>query len=163
VQAGDDCAVGGVEGREQAGSAVPDVVVSAFLGHHRERRLRPSQCLDLGFLVHPQHHRGFRDGLQRKCFRWRLTPERPETYTGRDVSSKPPIRSPTTTAEGPPLHGTPLDPRKAVDGLFASSRTLLQKPVDDKLFQILLCALARSDRLSLLRADLDPRQPFKVA
>jgi Winged helix-turn helix len=45
VQAGDDGAVGGFEGREQAGRAVPDVVVGAFLGHaghHRERRVRPS-------------------------------------------------------------------------------------------------------------------------
>ena len=61
VQAGDHGAVGGVERGEQAGGAVADVVVGAFLGHarhHRERRLRPGQGLDLGLLVHAQHDRG---------------------------------------------------------------------------------------------------------
>ena len=40
---------------------MPDVVVGALLRHarhHRERRLRPGQRLDLGLLVHAQHDRG---------------------------------------------------------------------------------------------------------
>ena len=61
VHRADDRAVGGVERREQAGGAVPDVVVGPFLRHarhHRERRLRPGQGLHLGLLVHAEHHRG---------------------------------------------------------------------------------------------------------
>ena len=60
VQAGDHGAVGDVEGREQGGGAVPDVVVGAALGHpghHRQCRLGALQGLDLGLLVHAQHHR----------------------------------------------------------------------------------------------------------
>ena len=48
-----------VEGGEQAGDAVPGVVVSAPLGHaghHREHRLGPVQGLDLVLLVHAQDH-----------------------------------------------------------------------------------------------------------
>jgi hypothetical protein len=54
VQAVDNCAVGSVEGRPQAGRAIADVVMSALLGHtghHLERWLRPSQHLELGFLI----------------------------------------------------------------------------------------------------------------
>jgi hypothetical protein len=54
VHAGDDGAVGDIERCEQAGGAVADVVVGAFLGHaghHRECWLRPSERLDLRFLV----------------------------------------------------------------------------------------------------------------
>ena len=61
MQGGDDGAVGDVEGGEQAGGARAHVVVGAFLGHaghHRERRLAARQRLDLGLLVHAQHHRG---------------------------------------------------------------------------------------------------------
>ena len=61
VQGGDDGAVADVEGGEQAGGARAHVVVGAFLGHaghHRERRLAARQRLDLGLLVHTQHHRG---------------------------------------------------------------------------------------------------------
>ena len=62
VQAGDHRAVGDVKGSEQAGGAVPDVVVGRLLwhaGHHRERRLGPGQRLDLALLVHAEHHRRF--------------------------------------------------------------------------------------------------------
>src|SRR5688500_9769311 len=44
---------------EQGGRAVPDVVVGALLGVpglHRQRLLGPVQRLDLGLLVHAQHH-----------------------------------------------------------------------------------------------------------
>ena len=61
AQGGDHGAVADLEGSEQAGGAVPDVVLGAFLGHaghHRERRLTVGQGLDLGLLVHAQHHRG---------------------------------------------------------------------------------------------------------
>ena len=61
MDAGDHRAVGGVERREQASRAVPDVVVGALLGHarhHRERRLGSGQRLHLGLLVHAQHHGG---------------------------------------------------------------------------------------------------------
>jgi len=54
VQAGDHRPVGGVERREQARGAVPDVVVGPLLrhaGHHRERRLGPGQGLDLALFV----------------------------------------------------------------------------------------------------------------
>src|SRR6202042_3989375 len=60
VELGDDGAVGDVEGGEQAGDPVAGVVVGAPLGHaghHRQHRLGPVQGLDLGFLVHAQHHR----------------------------------------------------------------------------------------------------------
>lgn len=59
MNAGDHSAVGGVERGEQTGGAVPDVVVSAFLRHarhHRERRLRPGEGLDLALLIHTEHH-----------------------------------------------------------------------------------------------------------
>jgi len=58
VQAGDHGVGCGVEGGEQGGGAVADVVVSASLwhpGHHRERRLGALQGLDLRFLVHAEH------------------------------------------------------------------------------------------------------------
>ncbi len=51
VQAGDDGAIGGVERSEHTRCPVADVVRGAFLGHaghHRERRLRPGQSLNLG-------------------------------------------------------------------------------------------------------------------
>jgi hypothetical protein len=50
-----------VEGGEQAGDAVPLVVMGAALrhaGHHRQDRLGAVQRLDLGLLVHAQHDRG---------------------------------------------------------------------------------------------------------
>ena len=56
----DHGAVSDVERGEQAGDAVPDVVVGAALGHarhHRQHRLRAVQGLDLGLLVHAEHHR----------------------------------------------------------------------------------------------------------
>ena len=61
VQAGDHAAVGDVERGEQAGRAVPDVVVRPLLwhaGHHRERRLGMGQRLHLALLIHAQHNRG---------------------------------------------------------------------------------------------------------
>ena len=61
VQAGDDGAVFDVERGEQAGGAIADVVVGAFLGHaghHRECWLRSSQRLDLRLLVHAQDDGG---------------------------------------------------------------------------------------------------------
>ena len=60
VQLADDGAVGDVEGREQAGDAVPQVVVGAAFGHarhHRQHRLGPVQRLDLALFIHAQHHR----------------------------------------------------------------------------------------------------------
>jgi len=60
VHAGDHRAVLGVERREQAGRAVPEVVMSPLLRHarhHRERRLGPRQGLHLGLLIHAEHHR----------------------------------------------------------------------------------------------------------
>ena len=59
----DHRSVGDVERGEQAGRAVPQVVVRAPLahpGHHRERRLRARQRLHLAFLIHAQHDRRFR-------------------------------------------------------------------------------------------------------
>jgi len=60
VQLADDGPVADVERREQAGDAVALVVMGAPLGHasqHRQQRLRAVQRLDLGLLVHAQHHR----------------------------------------------------------------------------------------------------------
>ncbi len=60
VQLADHGAVGDVEGGEQAGGAVPGVVVGAPLGHaghHRQHRLGPVQGLYLGLLVHAEHDR----------------------------------------------------------------------------------------------------------
>ena len=59
VQLADHGAVGDAEGGEQAGDAVAGVVMGAPLGHaghHREHRLGPVQGLDLGLLVHAEHH-----------------------------------------------------------------------------------------------------------
>jgi hypothetical protein len=55
VQLGDHGAVGDVERGEQAGDAVPQIVVRAPLGHarhHRQHRLGAVQRLDLARLVH---------------------------------------------------------------------------------------------------------------
>src|SRR6267154_3717510 len=55
VQFADDRAVGDVEGGEQAGDAVPQVVVGAPLGHarhHRQHRLGPVQCIWLFSSTH---------------------------------------------------------------------------------------------------------------
>jgi len=55
-------AVGDVERGEQAGHAVPDVVVGAPLGHagdHRQYRAAAGQGLDLALLVHAEHDRAF--------------------------------------------------------------------------------------------------------
>jgi hypothetical protein len=60
VQFADDGAVGDAERRQQAGDAVPQVVVGApfgHAGHHRQHRLGPVQRLDLALFVHTQHHR----------------------------------------------------------------------------------------------------------
>lgn len=60
VQGRDDFTRGDVEGGEQRGQAVADVVVGAPLGHarhHRQHRLGPVQGLDLRLLIHRQHHR----------------------------------------------------------------------------------------------------------
>jgi hypothetical protein len=49
-----------VQGGEQVGGAVPDVVVGAFLGgveRDRQQRLGPVQGLDLGLLVEAEHDR----------------------------------------------------------------------------------------------------------
>jgi hypothetical protein len=57
MQFADGDAVGDVEGGEQAGRAVPGVVMGAPLehaGHHRQHGLGPVQGLDLGFLVHAE-------------------------------------------------------------------------------------------------------------
>jgi len=59
VQVADDGPVGDVERREQAGDAVALVVMGATLGHaghHRQHRLGAVQRLDLGCVVHAQHH-----------------------------------------------------------------------------------------------------------
>ncbi|WP_404800493.1 hypothetical protein [Actinomadura montaniterrae] len=56
VQLGDDGAVGDVEGGEQAGGAVPGVVVGAPLGHARHHRLRAVEDLHLRLLVQAKHH-----------------------------------------------------------------------------------------------------------
>ena len=53
----------GVQCREQIGRAVPYIVMSPLLGLakiHRQQRLCPIQRLNLGLLVHRQHHRAFR-------------------------------------------------------------------------------------------------------
>jgi hypothetical protein len=60
MQLADDAPVGDVERREQAGDAIALGVVGAALGqarHHRQDRLGAVQRLDLGLLVHAQHHR----------------------------------------------------------------------------------------------------------
>src|SRR5438105_9087039 len=60
VQFADDGAVGDVERGEQAGGAVPGVVVGAPFGHarhHRQHRLGSVQGLHLRFLVHAHDNR----------------------------------------------------------------------------------------------------------
>jgi hypothetical protein len=54
VQFADHGAAGDVEGREQAGDAMPQVVVGAppgHAGHHRQHGPGPVQRLDLGLLI----------------------------------------------------------------------------------------------------------------
>jgi hypothetical protein len=54
VQFADDGAAGDVEGGEQAGDAVPQVVMGAPFGHarhHRQHRLGAVQGLDLALLI----------------------------------------------------------------------------------------------------------------
>jgi hypothetical protein len=60
VQGADEVAGGHVEGGEEAGDAVADVVAGAPLrrsGHHRQHRLGPVEGLDLGLLVDAEHDR----------------------------------------------------------------------------------------------------------
>ena len=60
VQFADEGAVRDAERGEQAGNAVPQLVMDAPLGragHHRQHRLRAVQRLDLGLLIDAQHHR----------------------------------------------------------------------------------------------------------
>jgi hypothetical protein len=55
-----DLAGGHVQGGEQGGDAMAQVVMGAPFGqsgHHRQHRRGPVQGLDLGFLVHTQHQR----------------------------------------------------------------------------------------------------------
>ena len=63
VQAGDHCSVGGIERREQGGSAVPDVVVGAFSGTTGcigSVFAVPSNAWIWRLLLHTQHYRVLR-------------------------------------------------------------------------------------------------------
>ncbi len=63
VQPSDDLAGDDVQGRIQTRRTVPGVVVRGTLRcprQHRQDRRRAVQCLDLGLLVHAQHHRPLR-------------------------------------------------------------------------------------------------------
>ena len=60
VGLGDDLSIGDVEGGEQAGRAVPEVVVGTpfgHAGHHRQDQLGAIQRLHLGLFIDAQHHR----------------------------------------------------------------------------------------------------------